>query len=416
MSTRGRRGHVATTEHVFPPEVVRTLRTHVAAKGGCLAEASDDLLADLLSTIFWAGLETYEGEHNPIGVVFLGTSEVDFVFPEGADTGAAPLYQWKVLRFSTPRPFAVGELVKLAVAGAGRRIYTAVNMEGDGDQSLVITGLIHEGFNVDPDPFIKIIASKPGCLSIRSGSDLLLGFERGTILTAEHVGFYAGPVRRALEAMSRAAGLEEEAASDYVHAVRSLVGEMASHGRGGILIISDEEHPDIAATAPYRMRHDSSLASLLKLARRLGRAGHGAHTPRGAPSDVTFGIVLRNAFLTEAERVTQELGALTAIDGALVVDRHLALRAFGVVLPVGGPTALLEASDDEGRQIRPIDLGSRGTRHRASATYGAEHPGTIVFVASEDGQISCMFRDPSREHTLLWRLGAAADARSRGRL
>ena len=69
-----------------------------------------------------------------------------------------------------------------------------------------------------------------------------------------------------------------------------------------------------------------------------------------------------------------------------------------------------------GRQIRPSDLGSRGTRHRAGATYAAEHPGTIVFVASEDGQISCMFRDPAAEPTLLWRLGAAADARSRGRL
>jgi len=413
MSTRERHPTITTPGHVFPPDVVRTLRAHVTSKGGCLADASDDLLADLLTTIFWAGLETYEGEHNPIGVVFLGNSEVDFVFPEGADTGAAPLYQWKVLRFATPRPFAVGELVKLAVAGAGRRIYTAVNMLRD--QSLVIAGLIHEGFNVDPDPFVKIIAAKPGCLSIRSGSDLVLGYERGTILSGEHVGFYAGPVRQALEAMSHSAGLEEDAVADYVHAVRSLVGEMASHGRGGILILSHEEDPDVVTTAPYRMVHDSSLASLLKLARRLGRTDQSASRPRATPSDVTFGIILRNAFLTEAERVTQELGALTAIDGALIVDRHLALRAFGVVLPVGGPMALQEASDEEGRRIHPIDLGSRGTRHRASATYAAEHPGAIVFVASEDGQLSCMFRDPSHEYTLLWRLGAAADARARDR-
>jgi hypothetical protein len=73
--------------------------------------------------------------------------------------------------------------------------------------------------------------------------------------------------------------------------------------------------------------------------------------------------------------------------------------------------------DQEGLQVHPIDLSSRGTRHRAAATYAAEHPGTIVFVASEDGQISCLFRDPSREYTLLWRLGATADhARSRGQL
>jgi len=406
-----RQRQTAAGEHVFPPDVVRTLSDHVTSKSGPLAGASDELLADLLSTIFWAGLETYEGQHNPIGVVFIGTSEVDFIFPEGAETGAAPLYQWKVLRFVSPRAFSVAELVKLAVAGVDRRIYTAVMRR---DQNLVIVGLIHEGFNVDPDPFVKIISSRPGCLSIRSGSDLLLGYERGAILSGEYVGFAVGPVCRALETMSRAAGLEEDAADDYVHAVRSLVGEMAAHGRGGILIVSGEEHPDVTSAAPYQMVHDSSLASLIKLARRLGRR-HGAQTPKKAPNEVAFGIVLRNAFLTEAERVTQEIGALTAIDGALVVDRSLALRAFGVVLPVGSPMALAEASDEEGQQIRSVDLGSRGTRHRAGATYAAEHPGSIVFVASEDGQITCMFRDPSEEHTLLWRLGAAADAHARGR-
>ena len=240
---------------------------------------------------------------------------------------------------------------------------------------------------------MKIIASKPGCLSIRSGSDLLMGYERGTILTSEHVGFYAGPVRRALEAMSQAAGLADDAIADYVHAVRSLVGEMASHGRGGILIVSNEEHPDVATAAPYRMVHDSSLASLLKLARRLGRAGHGVQQPRSAPNDVAFGIILRNAFLTEAERVTQELGALTAIDGALVIDRNLALRAFGVVLPVGGPTVMAEASDEEGLQVRSpyliVDLPPPPRRMRQSIPA----PSCSSRRRTPD---PCMFRDPSR--------------------
>ena len=57
---RERRPTISTPGHVFPPDVIRTLRAHVTSKGGCLADASDDLLADLLSTIFWAGLETYE--------------------------------------------------------------------------------------------------------------------------------------------------------------------------------------------------------------------------------------------------------------------------------------------------------------------------------------------------------------------
>ena len=68
---------------------------------------ADDVLVQLLTTVFFAGLETYEGERNPIGVAFLGTSRFDFVMPEGPAIGATPLYQWKVLRFASPRPFAI---------------------------------------------------------------------------------------------------------------------------------------------------------------------------------------------------------------------------------------------------------------------------------------------------------------------
>jgi hypothetical protein len=404
MTAAERRRRVAAVDHVFPPKALRTLREQVTAKGGCLADVSDVALAELLTTIFWAGLETYEGEHHAIDVVFLGTSDVDFVFPEGAETESAPLYQWKILRFSTPRPFAIGELVKLAVAGSGSGLLTAVNMRSDG--TLVIAGLIREGFNVDPDPFVTIIAPRPGCLSIRSGGDLLLGYERGAVLTGgDGVWFAAGPIRRALEDMARTAGLDDDVVPDYVRAVRTLVGNMTGHGHGGILIVSNDDEPEVAESATYRMMPDSSLSSLLRLARRVGRA-QPADRVVGVPvNDVAFHIVLRNAFLAEAERVTEELCALTAVDGAVVLSAELALLAFGVVLPVGRETVIAEASDSEGTRARTVDFGSRGTRHRASATYAAEHAGSVVFVVSEDGQISCLYRQPASEHTLLWRFG-----------
>jgi hypothetical protein len=359
------------------------------------------VLVRLLTTIFWAGLETYESERNPIGVAFLGTSSFDFIIPESAESEAAPLYQWKIQRFQRPRPFAIGELVKLAVAGVDRRIYSAVNVLPEG--SLVISGLAREGFDVDPDPFVKIIASRPGCLSVRSGRDLLLAYERGSILArGEDVIFSGGHVRRTLEATARAAHLDEDVVPDYIEAVRSLVREMSSHGRGGILIVSADEHPQVPESATYTMALDSSVASLLRLARLLGHTRPVNQRPGAGSGEVAFGSLLRNAFLTEVERVTEELGALTAIDGAVLLNRHLALIAFGVTLPVGRPPTFDHATDVEGRQLRMLDFGSRGIRHQAGATYASEHPGSVVFVASADGQISCMFRDAAGKDTLDW--------------
>ena len=395
-------------EGMFPPALVPLLRERLAPKDGWLAEIADGVLVQLFTTIFWAGLETYENERNAIGVVFLGTSHVDIVTSEAAGSDAPLLYQWKVQHFESPRPFAVGELVKLAVAGTDRRLYSAVNVLSDG--RLAITGLAREGYNVAPDPFVKIIESHPGCLTISRGRDVLLEYERGVIRTGgEDVVFTAGPVRRALEANAHAARLDDDAIPDYVDAIRSLVREIAAHGRGGILIVSNEETPEVAATAPYRMAVDSSVASLLRLARRLRHAKRGDdHLPQTtAGTDIAFGSMLRTAFLTEAERLTEELGALSGIDGAILVNHDLALVAFGVMLPLGRPTPLAEAADAEGIHSRVVDLGSHGTRHHAGATYAADHAGSVVFVVSTDGNISCMFRDASRQQTFLWHLAPA---------
>jgi hypothetical protein len=397
---------------MFPPGLVPVLRDRLTLNGNCLEEVPDERLIQLLTTIFWAGLETYEGERKPIGVAFLGTSGADVITPEAGGSGTPPLYQWKIQRFHSPRPFAIGELVKLAVANADNRIYSAVNVCNDG--SLVIAGLAREGFNVGYDPFVKIVASRPGSLSIRSGRELLLGYDRGAIFTRrEDIVFASGPVRRALEATAHAADLDDEGIPDYVGEVRSLVHEMSAHGRGGILIVSMEEQPSVAKEATYGMALDSSVASMLRLARRLDH-----HRTRRLPSaqertdDIALGSLRRNAFLTEAERLIEELGALTAIDGATVVNRDLALVAFGVMLPMGRPALVAEAVDAEGLHLRPLDLSSRGTRHHAGVAYAAEHPGSIVFVASEDGPVSCVFRDPAREQTIVWRLGPS-DVRTR---
>src|SRR4030095_12323262 len=175
-------------------------RERFAARGGSLAEISDDVLIELLTTIFFAGLATYEGEHHPIGVVFLGRSSNAVVIPDA--TGVALLYQWKIVRFETPRPFIIPELVKLAVTGAERRIHTGVNVLEDG--RLAITGLARKGFNADGDPFVRVVASRPGCLSIRCGRELLLGYEHGSILTGgEHLVFVAGPLTPGLEKTGR---------------------------------------------------------------------------------------------------------------------------------------------------------------------------------------------------------------------
>jgi hypothetical protein len=351
----------------------------------------------VLTTVFFAGLETYEGEHHPICVTFVGRSPSDFVMTDAAAAAGVPLYRWKILRFATPRPFVPRELAKLAVASVDRRLYSAVGVLENG--TLAVMGLAREGVNTGPDPFVKITASRPGCLSIRSGRELVIEYERGAVLavTNDQV-FDAGSIHAALTAIARRSGVEDHVVSHYLDAVSFLVREMMAHGHGGILIISDEENPPAADSMPYEMILDSSLSSLLRLAWRIGDTA----------ADVSaFGQLLRSAFLTEAERIGEELGRLTAIDGAVVLNRDLALTAFGAILPIG--CAIRVEEETNGAPI-PIDFDGHGTRHRAAATYAAEHPGSVVFVASEDGQVSCLLREAAAVSVRLWHLDAETAA------
>ena len=167
-----------------------------------------------------------------------------------------------------------------------------------------------------------------------------------------------GSINRALTTIARNSGVEEHVVPHYLDAVSFLVREIIAHGRGGILIISTEEEPTVTGSAPYAMVLDSSLVSLLRLAWRIGTGTAGFTITTGArrsgddrmreisptPSSTAFGQLLRSAFLTEAERVGEEFGRLTAIDGAVVLNRDLALTAFGVILPVGSSVPIVEAT------------------------------------------------------------------------
>jgi hypothetical protein len=387
--------------HVFPPELVKPLRDRLAAKGtdgGDLRDVSDALLVHLLTTVFFSGLDTYEGERNPVRVVFLGRKRPDPVVPQASAPGSALDYEWRLQYFGMPRPFIVPELVKLAVAGAGNRLYSAVLAEGE---RLSIAALARQGRAV-ADPFVEIVAPAPGCLSVRKGQDRLLEYERGGILpSVEGVAFSTGRIRHALESIARAAGLGDSVVPDYVDTVRAVIRRMAAHGRGGILVLSAAKGAREAEAATYRMQGATSLSSVLRLSRHLA----GGDDSRRSAAPPTFGELLRNAFQVETGRFVEEVGALTGIDGAVLLNRELELMAFGVTLPVGRSPHVVEANNEANH--RSVEFGARGTRHRAAATYAADHSGSVVFVASTDGHISGLMRDASEDRVLLWRLGPA---------
>lgn len=398
---------VPAPPRLFPPALMPILRERLGDAHPSLAGVGDELLEELLTSVFFAGLRTHEGSYFPVQVAFAGRLNADIVLPEGEATDGTPMvvYRWSTVRFDPARSFSSTELLRLGVATRGGRLYTKVDVCEGG---LRIAGLAREGVNQSGDPYLKVISPRPGVLSLRRGAEHLLEYEHGRVgRRPPDPVLGQGVVRRALEASAKNAGLGNEAVNDYLNTVRSLVREMASHGRGGILVVSREAEPALPPGASYRTHDGTTLGQLLHYLD--GASDARRATSPGSLNKATQQLrrVLKSAFTSETERLVAQVGGFTSMDGATVLDCALGLRGFGVVLPVAREIEALEALDLEAQMVHPYALSTRGTRHRAAITYASRFPGNVVFIASHDGPVSAAVRDERREHVLVFRLGSA---------
>lgn len=379
-------------EMLFPPELVSHLADDLD-RHPALTALPRGVLARLLTLVFFTSLVPEEAERHPVRVAFAG-SAAETAMPPAMDLEQAVSYRWRTIRFRRPMPCDRWHLLKLSRAARENRLFAAV---GFLDGRLQIIGLAREGLRTDDDDVIKLVAPSPGVLAVSCGARRVLDYVHGRILTPpENVLLGAGPVRRALSSYAAAAGVT----SGYIDAVASLVRQLSAHPYGGILVLSDESDPDVPLESGFTTEAEVSLTELLQELSRQHEVSTRVEFAEGRNQDRQ---VIRDVLRAEMERMITDIGRLTAIDGATVLDRRLGLRGFGVILPILPRIVVVEATESEPVHTAPFPLRRRGSRHRAAASYAATHPASVVFVASASGDIGCMLRDPDSARVLLWR-------------
>lgn len=352
----------------FPPGLAPQL-AQLATMHGLELGWSSEQLGELLTLLFFASLRPEEHEHHPIRVVLA---------PQGG--GVDPT--WRVVRVRAPLPLNARQLVRLSRAASSERIHVVV---GAGPR-LSILGLGYEPIE-DSARAIKLWAPEPGSLEIWLGRKRLLDYAQGRVMEPpENVLLSPGIIRARIAQLAAGAELPK-----YVECLAALVRHMTDHAYGGILIVGPHDLDAAPIETGFVLDPGMSVGSVLERLARLDELP--AHTSK----------LVEENLRAELDRTLGEVGRLSALDGATVLDASLNVLGFGLILPVRDDVKVLEAMDAAPTRFVAFPLTQYGARHRAAASYAASNATSLVFVASADGDITCMIRDPEHEDVLAWR-------------
>jgi hypothetical protein len=105
---------------------------------------------------------------------------------------------------------------------------------------------------------------------------------------------------------------------------------------------------------------------------------------------VSDGSVSLERLETAVFELSRVMANLTAIDGALVLDKRFGLIGFGaeVSAELVAPARVWRSLDTEGNQRTPDDIENVGTRHRAAYRFVNAHPNGLALVISHDGGVT----------------------------
>jgi hypothetical protein len=260
------------------------------------------------------------------------------------------------------------------------------------------------------DPIVHV--NGPGKIAVRSAGKLVAALERGTLVDAT-IDVFESNWLPAMFAREREEVRAEHDAHQAVLASptaveHALVGKVGQHmvrraiqivrgmRHGGLLLIVSREPGERDALSglrlKYRVGQDEAARRyrtlLLRILESVASTSSNASVDWGDfASNVSAELEKLEEAVFEWSRVVANL---TAIDGAVVLDKRFALLGFGAEVSAELPTPeqVYRAFDSEGLSVQPDDVENVGTRHRAAYRFVNDHPAGIAIAVSQDGGVT----------------------------
>lgn len=398
--------------HAYPPDLAHYVEVNWPE--GRRLTLSSELLEEALAAAFQASMTAEEARPTRFRLLLTPPDTL----PEQGRPNQGVLR----MLFEQSRPFAVDELRRLAPAVPFETALIGVHaVEG----KLSIWGVAHSGPawlapnwggrslvpNWTYDPIIHVTG--PGKIAVRSAGKLIAAIERGLLVDAALDVFDSewlpAMFAREREDIRAAHDARQASTSSPTSAEHSLVGKIGQHmlrrtiqlirgaRHGGlILVVGAERGTPEASPAALRLKYAFTQdepshryrSLVLKILEAVAATSSKASV--GWADFESSESALFEALEQEVFELSRVLSNLTAIDGALVLDKRLGIVGFGAEVSAELPTPrrIWNALDTEGEQLAPADIQNVGTRHRAAYRFVNDHPEGLAVVVSQDGGVS----------------------------
>jgi hypothetical protein len=410
--------------HAYPPDLARYVAAHWPP--GSELTISPELLEQALGAAFQASLMSEEARPTRFRLLL---TPVD-ALPEAGVPNEGVLR----LRFDRARPFNVEELRRLAPATPFETALIGAQAVAG---KLQIWGIAHSGPawlaptwggrslvpNWTYDPIIHV--NGPGKVAVRSAGKLVGALERGQLADAtidvfdsEWLPAMFAREREEVRVLHDALQARTASPTSVEH---SLVGRVGQHmlrraiqivrgARHGGLVLCVDSGPNASTDGlrglrlKYRTGSDEPSRRYRTLLLRLleGVAATSSSPSVGWADFATNASAELEALEQAVFEWSRVVANLTAIDGAVVVDKRFGLLGFGAEVSADLPTPerVFRALDTEGRKTTLDDVENLGTRHRAAYRFANDHPDGLAIVISQDGGV--MFVANRERKVVFW--------------
>lgn len=397
--------------HAYPPDLARFVEGNWPASSPL--PLSSELFEEALAVAFHASLTTEETRPTRFRLLLTG--------PENLPESGVPKQGVLRLLLAEPRPLTVHELRRLAPAAP---FETSLIGAHEQEGKLRIWGVAHSGPgwlaptwggrgvvpNWSYDPIVHVTG--PGHVAVRCAGKLVGAIERGLVVDATLDVFDSLWLRamfeREREDVRALHDASQVGVASPTSAEHSLIGKVGQHmlrraiqlvrgaHHGGLILVLDAvgEHACWASglRLKYPLLQDEPSHRYRSLLLRILQTVAGTTTkPTVGWLDFASSDDARFADLeAEVFELSRVMANLTAIDGALVLDKRFGVLGFGaeVSAELPSPQQVYRALDAEGVERQAENVENVGTRHRAAYRFVNDHPGGLGVVVSQDGGVT----------------------------